>query len=772
MGDAGVRAGQPGQVAQAIVGVVGVQALGVGDAGQVVLRVVLELRACRDSADVLQGLHQPVQRIVGVVRAAAQRVGHGIRVAVGIVGVTGGVAVRIGLRLQLPELVVDARQGAGQHAVRVARGFGGAVAGVVQCVVKRVAGAIRNVGQAMRGVIGVLGVTAVRLRHPLDQTGRPVVDQCIAILGRQSALHRARGQPAARVVGHLSDDAIGVLDLRRSSGTVIGQDLGNLPQRVCRLPQVALAVWAGDGRCGATGVVAGVVRIGHQIAHVRAWAVHGQQQSHARAGTAIHTGLFAIGICRGAHHARRRIDLRRRQHLASCVVRPCRLRYQHARGVQRPTFGGSIQCGMPVRLLSALLRRAVCRHNRRQHRVGVGIARLHVTCVRMSEHATVAIVGVARGTSGIADGQRFSIAVIAIDVGAHDAVRRSDLCRIGGVVVDARRIDRLPALPMQGAKQHSPINVIAETCVTIATLIGDASQQPGVAIGRQPLLAIVILLDLPIAIIDGNKILAIVMPIGDASAIGQCHSRQQIAVVAETQLSARSIRHAFQQVIRAVVEDDIAFGREFVAHAGQATGRREGADIAIRLRKPPRAIGQHFHQRIVHGRRYEPITGHVDPVAGSRVNTRCACPWRHQISGERMRPAIADAKRRGRDFTKRMVVPGKRSTGEREIRFRAGFVGGGGMARVAVYRARVLLPRIRDCHVWIDKILLAKDRKCLPFNHEDRLHALRALIGLGTKDANPIGGRLNMIGIRCLPGMRFPDEEFFLPNETIRGVIH
>ena len=106
-----IRADLPGQVTEPVVGVCGLQALRVGDLGDLVQRVVLAADLRRHAADVLQGLGQSVERVVLLAGHALQGVGHGLRVAIGIVGKAGGVIPCVLQHGQLAERVERACQG-------------------------------------------------------------------------------------------------------------------------------------------------------------------------------------------------------------------------------------------------------------------------------------------------------------------------------------------------------------------------------------------------------------------------------------------------------------------------------------------------------------------------------------------------------------------------------------------------------------------------------------------------------------------------------------
>jgi hypothetical protein len=146
--DAGVRAFQLGQIAEGVVGVLGAQTLGVNDFGQVVLGIVVKPGLGVDATDVLQGPAEPVQRIVVVVGDATQRVGGGIKVAAGIVSEPGCVTSGVFGRLQLAQLVIDARQGALEGVVAALDLFLDAVPGVIQGVMDSVTFGIDDVDQA------------------------------------------------------------------------------------------------------------------------------------------------------------------------------------------------------------------------------------------------------------------------------------------------------------------------------------------------------------------------------------------------------------------------------------------------------------------------------------------------------------------------------------------------------------------------------------------------------------------------------------------------
>ncbi len=281
-----VRADLAGQITETVVGVGGMQALRVGDPGDLVQRVVLTADLRRDAADVLQGLRQAVERVVLLAGHALQCVGDRLRVAVGIVGKAGGVVARILQRGQLAKRVERPRQGATQRAASIQRVFLEAVAGVVQRVVNGVAGVVGDIRQPLGGVVDIGNAAAVRLGDLLHLAGRPVADLGHPILGRGRAAHGDGGRPAAGMVGVISHHAVGVLDRQWPPERVVGQSLDRLAQRIGHAAQVALAIGAGTiGR--ARRVIRGVVGIGGDIRHITTRAIHATQQSHQRALRAL-----------------------------------------------------------------------------------------------------------------------------------------------------------------------------------------------------------------------------------------------------------------------------------------------------------------------------------------------------------------------------------------------------------------------------------------------------------------------------------------------------
>ncbi|EFF45250.1 hypothetical protein XAUB_06420 [Xanthomonas citri pv. aurantifolii str. ICPB 11122] len=272
-GDAGVRAGELHQIAEPVVLVGGVQALGVGDLGQIIERVVLELGVGLDAGDILQRARQAIERVVLALRCGCQRIGHGGGVAVGVVGEVCRIAGGGGLRLELAELVVDTRE----RALQCARGIGGvfldAIAGIVQRVVDGIACVVGDVGQPMRRIVGEGGERAIGLGDLLDQAGGPIVDArdaVIGLAGRISATHLGGGQPTARVIGVVGDDAVGVLDGQRTACAVVGEVFGGLAEGVGDFPSVAFAVGAGGWCRGARAIVGGVIRVAQQVGEIAA----------------------------------------------------------------------------------------------------------------------------------------------------------------------------------------------------------------------------------------------------------------------------------------------------------------------------------------------------------------------------------------------------------------------------------------------------------------------------------------------------------------------
>ncbi len=217
----------------------------------------------------------------------AERIGDGGGVAVGVVAEIGRVAAGGGLRRQLAELVVDPRQRALERARRVLGVFLDPVAGVVQRVVQRVAGVVGDIGQAVCRVVGEGGERAIRLRHLLDQTGRPVVDQgdaVVALAAVVATADLAGGEPATRVVGVVGDGAVGVLHRQHAAGAVVGQVFGHLAQSVGDFPEVALAMRASRRRRSAGRIVGWVIGVAGTVADIGARTIYRLQIAQDRAG--------------------------------------------------------------------------------------------------------------------------------------------------------------------------------------------------------------------------------------------------------------------------------------------------------------------------------------------------------------------------------------------------------------------------------------------------------------------------------------------------------
>jgi len=295
-----VRADLPGQITETVVDVRGMQALRVGDLGNLIQCVVLAADLRRHAADVLQDLRQAVQRVVLLAGHALQCVGHGLRVAVGIVGKAGSVVARILQCGQLAERVERPRQSTAQGTAGIQRVFLETVAGVVQRVVNRVACVVLDVSQAQGSIVDVGNAAAIRLGDFLHLAGWPVAQLGNAVLGRAGTAYGDRSRPAAGMVRVIGDHAVGVLDRQRPSERIVGQGLDRLAQRIGHAAQVALAeatCTIGRAPC----VIRRVVSIGNSIDHIRARAIHALQQPfHGAAACRSHVRGFAVGIAGNA----------------------------------------------------------------------------------------------------------------------------------------------------------------------------------------------------------------------------------------------------------------------------------------------------------------------------------------------------------------------------------------------------------------------------------------------------------------------------------------
>ncbi|KYK40047.1 hypothetical protein AYX08_08615 [Stenotrophomonas maltophilia] len=84
------------------------------------------------TADILKGQHKAIQWIVLLSVLAAQSIGRGSDVTVGIVGEISGIGAGIRLCRQLPELVVDPAERSLQFAIYIPRLFRDAIPRIVQ----------------------------------------------------------------------------------------------------------------------------------------------------------------------------------------------------------------------------------------------------------------------------------------------------------------------------------------------------------------------------------------------------------------------------------------------------------------------------------------------------------------------------------------------------------------------------------------------------------------------------------------------------------------
>src|SRR5579883_2039337 len=146
----------------------------------------------------------------------------------------------------MAQLIVLAREGALERAGGILRRLVGAIAGGIQGVVDRVAQVVGDVGQAVRGIVGVGQIRAIGLgdlRHLADVVVGEGGDD---VVGRSRALgvgaHGAREQPAARVVGHIGDGAVGVLRPGNAAVEVVADVGGALAERVGDLVEITEGV--------------------------------------------------------------------------------------------------------------------------------------------------------------------------------------------------------------------------------------------------------------------------------------------------------------------------------------------------------------------------------------------------------------------------------------------------------------------------------------------------------------------------------------------------
>ncbi|EFF49526.1 hypothetical protein XAUC_00780 [Xanthomonas citri pv. aurantifolii str. ICPB 10535] len=105
-----VWTGELHQIAEAVVFVFGVQALGVSNLSQVVQGIMLELGFRLDTSDVLQRARQAVEGIKVVLSSNTQRINQRISIAAGVIPQICWITRRRRLCFQLTQLIVDPRK--------------------------------------------------------------------------------------------------------------------------------------------------------------------------------------------------------------------------------------------------------------------------------------------------------------------------------------------------------------------------------------------------------------------------------------------------------------------------------------------------------------------------------------------------------------------------------------------------------------------------------------------------------------------------------------
>ncbi len=176
----------------------------------------------------------------------------------------------------------------------------GAVAATVEGVLDGVARLVGHRGQAACRVIGIGGVRAIGQGDLLEQSGQPVVhadDLIVRLAGIVAAACLDSGQPASGVELVVGSYTVAVAGRHDAAGAVVTQHFKRSASKgILDLPQVALPVGAGRRRGRAGALVVGVIEVTGDVRHLGAWAIYGQRQAFAWAGTAADIDLFAIAI--------------------------------------------------------------------------------------------------------------------------------------------------------------------------------------------------------------------------------------------------------------------------------------------------------------------------------------------------------------------------------------------------------------------------------------------------------------------------------------------
>jgi hypothetical protein len=145
---------------------------------------------------------------------------------------------------------------------------------------------IRDLGQAVRGIVGIVKKARIRKRDPRELA-------CVVIgVGRRLPAYVSRGQPLARVVRKCRHQPIGIGDRERLAVGVVVGNLRDVPGRVGDALDLTAAT---DRACPGTGRAVRVVRIGRHVRDIGAWTVHRQDLA-----------IRVVGIGPGAGRAYRR----------------------------------------------------------------------------------------------------------------------------------------------------------------------------------------------------------------------------------------------------------------------------------------------------------------------------------------------------------------------------------------------------------------------------------------------------------------------------------
>ena len=407
--------------------------------------------------------------------------------------------------MQPVQPVIDLLPGAGERPARIERLLLDPVAHGVQRVHDLVAEPVLELRQPVRAVVGVLHVAAVG-QGDFGELSHPVV-----VVDRLFPAHRARGEPAPRVIGEGRYDPVRIGDGQWPAVQVVGRDRGDVAERVGDALHVAALAQVR--------VIGGVVGGGRRLI--------------VGVGRGEHLAVAVVGVLPYA----RRAGQRRGEALLPCRVGRLlhRLRANHAHRVATDQRGGRRAVNATIAVVGAgggpvglgdLRRQAPERVPLRRHlahvgaagecgqhrtaglrrqdafrprgfqvaRQVVGVTNLLVVEIRARRDIAIRVVGKRRpgdaaGRAGVGNGRRTDTAV-DVDRGVGDRGterRRQGEGSRGAFVAVVRRaaghIGRRVAVPVGAAgelgSRRLAITVVGDAEIRRAILIGGTGQQRG-----------------------------------------------------------------------------------------------------------------------------------------------------------------------------------------------------------------------------------------------------------------------------------------------------